>query len=67
MTRSDAYIEVMCDGEGCKYSEEIHLCAIARNGYDDRYVDSTLEAYGWIIDGDNDYCPCCAEDVGRDV
>jgi hypothetical protein len=57
--RSDAYIRVWCNDE-CGEELEIQLCATARRGYDERYVEDELERLGWLVvcDGE-EYCPKC--------
>lgn len=53
--RSDAYIRATCDN--CGGEEEIELTKLARRGeWDERSVDSYLDTYGWITEGDSDYC-----------
>ena len=47
-------ILVTCDE--CGEEIEIELTAIARKGYDERYVDHDLEHQGWICDGFHDFC-----------
>lgn len=54
---------VTCDGDGCGCEEEIQLCPIApRGGYDERYVDHSLEHLGWLIIGNNEYCEECRKE-----
>lgn len=57
--RSDAFITVTCDR--CGDEEDVQLTAIARGGYDERYVDSQLRQLGWRIDSE-DICPDCLEE-----
>lgn len=63
MMRSDAYINVTCDH--CGDAEEVMLTALAGGGYDDRYVDSQLEEWGWVISEEGDYCSDECAEVGR--
>jgi len=61
--RTDAYIEVTCDN--CGECIQVPLTAIARGGYDERYVDAELESMGWNVD--NDLCPDCKNLKVKDV
>jgi len=57
MSRSDAHIIVTCDK--CGLDEEIKLTALARRGnWDERNVDSELEAMGWLPDDDKNHDIC---------
>jgi hypothetical protein len=60
--RSDAYIRVTCDAEGCGCSEEITLCPTARHGWDERYIDGELEHMGWLVVGNSEYCKECRKE-----
>jgi len=61
--RTDAYIEVTCDC--CGETIHVQLTAIARGGYDERYVDAELEGMGWNVD--NDLCPLCSDLKVEDI
>jgi len=54
--RGEPQVLVTCDI--CGAEEQVGLTATAR-GYDEREMDSELEAMGWTKDGDRDYCPDC--------
>ncbi len=64
---SDAYVHVSCDREGCGYTDEYQLCAIACNGYDLRNLDGELEQDGWVVDGEDHTCPECAGDDDEEL
>jgi hypothetical protein len=57
MARSDAYINVTCDK--CGYLEEVELTAIARKGWDERNVKSSLKNHGWFCGDDQEVCESC--------
>jgi len=64
MSRSDAFIRVSCDVcEDPGMDEEVQLCAIVRNGWDERHVSAELHSRGWRVEGEKDICPNCAEEV----
>jgi len=60
--RSDAFIRVECDG-GCRASLEIQLPAGARSTYlySEDSVTRAVRREGWMVIGDRDLCPDCAE------
>lgn len=56
---SDAYIDVTCDR--CHHVAQVPLTAIACDGWDERYVDDCLRAWGWtIVDDDTHWCDECS-------
>lgn len=61
MSRSDAVLEVECDG--CTGSEFIGLHVTARGNYSDDHVDEELEDMGWVTVGEYDFCEECKEDA----
>lgn len=58
--RGETVITVTCDK--CKCEDYVSLTTTAR-GYDERNVDEELEQMGWKIEGGQDICPECAEEV----
>lgn len=62
MTRSDAYITVSCDRDGCRESVEVQLTATAGRGYDERDVDAALRHEGWTQRDGDDLCAACSEE-----
>lgn len=67
MSRSDAYILVTCDREGCNESVEINLTFLAGGGWDERYVEQELRSRDWTKRDGGDRCPGCAEDAETEV
>ena len=64
MSRSDAFIHVSCDVcEDPSMDEEVQLCSLARNGWDERHVSAELHRMGWRVEGEKDICPNCAEEM----
>ncbi len=64
MSRSDAYISVSCDHEGCHESVELHITALAGGSWDERSVESQLAHEGWSKrDNGDDWCRSCSEEV----
>jgi hypothetical protein len=58
MSRSDAFIRVMCDK--CQIEEEIELCALSGKGsWDERYIDKHLKRDGWVTIDGQDLCDEC--------
>jgi RNase P subunit RPR2 len=55
MSISDAYVVVTCDK--CGEHLTLNLTAIARGGWDERYVQAELKRDGWECDGERHICP----------
>lgn len=58
--RSEAFIIVTCDR--CGAEEQVHLTSLARDGWDERYVDAYLDGLGWVQVNDEDVCDTCLEE-----
>ena len=59
MSRSDAFIRVMCDK--CEVEMEVDLTALAGHGcWDERGVKGQLRRDGWTKDGELDLCDVCS-------
>jgi hypothetical protein len=64
MSRTDAYIRISCDVNGCDVVDEYELCALAsRGGWDERYIANRLERDGWMHKDGKDICPSCADEI----
>jgi len=61
MSRSDAFVWVECDKEGCNEQIEVQLTALAGRGWDDRNVDGSLRHWGWEKWDGKDICDSCVE------
>lgn len=61
--RGEPVITVTCDK--CKCEDYVGLTTTAR-GYDERDVDRELEEMGWKVEGGQDICPTCAEEMEVD-
>ncbi len=59
--RGEPQVLVTCDK--CRdYEVTIGLTTTSR-GYDERDMDTELEASGWSKNGYSDYCPDCTEQI----
>lgn len=65
--KSDAAVVVSCDNERCSEDKEVTLCATARGGWDERYVDDELVESGWIVVSDDIHYCCqeCADEAAQ--
>ena len=62
MSLAEPQVEVFCDGpDNCPASEMCSLTPLAQGGYDERYLKSTIESRGWLVQGDSHYCEDCRE------
>lgn len=58
MSRTDAFIRVVCDQ--CEVEMEVELTALAGGGWDERNVKGQLRRDGWTTDGDTELCDECS-------